>query len=120
MASYTSPLTSKVHQLTPSLVYLSTHVGEGRDTGKFEWADIHFKNITGTSRDNRLVWLDCSRTKPCHDITLEEFSVKPGKTDDAELHYVCNNAVLGGKDGLNQCHPSDSKKEGWETGPEDK
>ena len=102
------------------MVYLSTHVGEGVNTGKFEWTDIHFSNITGTSLNNRLVWLDCSSTQPCHNITFEDFNVKPGKTTDEDLHYVCNNVVLGGKDGMNGCHPSNSTKEGWQTGKEDR
>lgn len=37
--------------------------------------------------------------------------IMPGKQDHPEIHYTCNNFVLGGNDGLNQCHPSNSKLE---------
>lgn len=56
--------------------------------------------------------MDCSKAKPCWDITFKDFDVKPGKTDDEEIRYVCNNVVMGGEDGLNQCHPSNSTHEG--------
>jgi len=57
--------------------------------------------------------MDCSKAQPCWDITFKDVDIKPGKTDDEDLHYVCNNAVMGGGDGLNMCHPSNSTKEGW-------
>jgi galacturan 1,4-alpha-galacturonidase len=40
--------------------------------------------------------------------------------DAPEINYVCNNVALGGKDGLNMCHPSDSTKEGWAEVPHKK
>jgi hypothetical protein len=94
------------------LTYLDEHRGDGHDTGLFQWYDIHMSNISGTSSDNRVVWMDCSKKTPCHDITFANFHVTPGKDDDPEIHYVCNNIVLGGRDGLNECHPSESKNEG--------
>ena len=35
----------------------------------------------------------------------------PGKTDHPEITYVCNNMILDGSDGLDQCHPSNSTLE---------
>jgi galacturan 1,4-alpha-galacturonidase len=79
----------------------------------FEWKDIVFTNVTGTSSDNRVVWLDCAKSTPCKDIHFENFDVKAGKKDAKDINYVCNNVVLGGKDGLDMCHPSESRKEPW-------
>jgi galacturan 1,4-alpha-galacturonidase len=94
-----------------SLTYLLDKQHEGKDTGLFKWHNISFSNITGTSANNRIVWLDCSKAQPCWDLSFENFNVKPGKTDDEEINYVCNNVVLGGDDGLNGCHPSNSSHE---------
>lgn len=75
-------------------------------------------NISGTSALNRVVWLDCSKARPCTDFTFDDINIKPGKSDDKSLHYVCNNVVLDGENGLDACHPSGSTKEG-ERGPLD-
>lgn len=70
-------------------------------------------NVTGTSSSNRVVWIDCAKSTPCHDIRFEGFDVRPGKTEFKDINYVCNNVALGGKDGLDMCHPSESKEETW-------
>lgn len=77
----------------------------------FQWHNITIENVTGTSLNNRVVYMDCSKAMPCWDITYKDFDVKPGKTDDDDIHFVCNNVVLGGDDGLNACHPSNSEHE---------
>jgi galacturan 1,4-alpha-galacturonidase len=104
-------------KLIVSLLYLPERQGEGRDTGLFEWKDITFTNITGTSSSNRIVWLDCAKSTPCNHIQFKDFNVKAGKSDAKEINYVCNNVALGGKDGLDMCHPSESSKEGWKERP---
>ena len=73
-------------------------------------------NLSGTSGLNRVVWMDCSKAAPCHDIKFENFDVTAGTDDDSEINFVCNNVALGGGDGLNQCHPSNSKHEAWDDG----
>lgn len=103
-----------------SLIYLLDRQGEGVDTGLFEWQDIVLSNITGTSKENRVVWIDCAKSTPCHDFKFEYFDVKPGKDEDKELHFVCNNIVLSGKDGLDRCHPNYSDKEPWHKKPKEK
>jgi galacturan 1,4-alpha-galacturonidase len=75
------------------------------------WSDIHLSNFTGTAAQNRIVWMDCSKKSPCFNWTFEDINIAPGKTDHPEIHYTCNNMVLGGDDGMNKCHPSDSKLE---------
>ncbi|ORY30782.1 putative polygalacturonase [Naematelia encephala] len=100
--------------LQSDLTYLNDHRGEGHDTGLFHWSNISLSNISGTSALNRVVWLDCSKQTPCKDITFDHVKITPGKDDAPEIHYVCNNVVLGGGDGLDACHPSDSQKEGAE------
>lgn len=75
------------------------------------WKDITIKNVTGTSRGNRIFWAKCSKLSPCHDWKIEGLSLTPGKANHPEISYVCNNFVLGPQDGLNGCHPSDSDLE---------
>ena len=82
----------------------------------YRWSDITFQNITANALYNRLAWIDCPSNHPCQDFTFRDMHLTPGKTDHPEIHYVCNNVVLGGKDGLNECHPSDSKLEAKEDG----
>ena len=93
-----------------TLTYIPDVDREGKGS-KFEWYDIHFANITGTSTGNRVVWIDCPRHLPCHDFTFSDIHFTPGKTDHPEIGYVCNNFVLDGNGGLNQCHPSNSTLE---------
>ncbi|WWC58634.1 uncharacterized protein I303_101178 [Kwoniella dejecticola CBS 10117] len=93
------------------LTYLDIDRSQYTDTSLFEWSDIHLKNFTGTGLGNRLVWMNCAKATPCFDWTFEDIDLKPGKTDHPEISYTCNNVVLGGKDGLNQCHPSNSTLE---------
>jgi len=99
--------------LQSNLTYLRDQPDVGVDTGLFKWRNITFRNITGTSALNRVVFIDCSKAEPCEGFKFEGFDVKPGKDDDPDIHYVCNNVALGGRDGLNPCHPSDSNHEGW-------
>jgi galacturan 1,4-alpha-galacturonidase len=94
-----------------SLIYTLGEKGKQTDNGKFEWYDIHLSNFTGQAAWNRIAWMDCSKTRPCHDWTFDAIEIKPGKTDHPEISYVCNNFVLGGNDGLNLCHPSNSTLE---------
>jgi hypothetical protein len=97
--------------LTPtfSLTYL-TDLDHPRQ-GDFEWYDVHMHNFTGNALNNRIFWMDCPKHSPCHDFTFSDINIKPGKTDHPEIQFVCNNFVLDGKDGLDNCHPSDSKLE---------
>ncbi|ORX36062.1 putative polygalacturonase [Kockovaella imperatae] len=100
--------------LQSTLTYLSNVT---LSPGNFEWSDLHFRNITAMSKYNRLIWLDCPAQHPCRNFTFRDMHLIPGATDHPELRYVCNNVVLGGKDGLNECHPSDSmlerREDGW-------
>ncbi|WVQ82697.1 hypothetical protein IAT38_004829 [Cryptococcus sp. DSM 104549] len=93
------------------LTYLEFDREQYTEKGLFEWTDIHLKNFTGQATANRIGWFACSKLQPCHGWTFQDIDIKPGKTDHPEIQYTCNNFVLGGKDGLNQCHPSDSKLE---------
>ncbi|KAK8866057.1 hypothetical protein IAR55_001208 [Kwoniella newhampshirensis] len=93
------------------LTYLELNREKYADSGLFEWTDIHLKNFTGNALYNRVAWMSCSKLTPCHDWTFEDIDIKPGKKDHPEISYTCNNFVLGGKDGLNQCHPSNSTLE---------
>ncbi|ADV21054.1 polygalacturonase, putative [Cryptococcus gattii WM276] len=93
------------------LTYLTLDREKYADSGLFEWYDIHLKNFTGKALRNRIAWMSCSKLTPCHDWTFEGIDIMPGKRDHPEIHYTCNNFVLGGNDGLNQCHPSNSKLE---------
>ncbi|ODN84612.1 hypothetical protein L202_00523 [Cryptococcus amylolentus CBS 6039] len=90
------------------LTYLEMERDKYSDTGLFEWYDIHLQNFTGTALANRVAWMSCSKLTPCHDWTFKDIAIEPGKNDHPEIQYTCNNFVLGGKDGLNQCHPSNS------------
>ncbi|KAL7419435.1 hypothetical protein Q5752_006273 [Cryptotrichosporon argae] len=94
-----------------SLTYTDSERGKHPDTGTFEWADIHLANFTGSAKMNRVVWADCSKARPCERWTFDGIDITPGKTDKPELAWVCNNFVLGGNDGLPQCHPSNSTDE---------
>jgi hypothetical protein len=85
-------------------------------TDESSWYDIHFENVTGTAKNNRIVWLDCPKNRPCYDITFKDISIQPGKTDHPEIGFVCNNVVMDGGDGLNRCHPSNSTLEGGDDG----
>ncbi|WWD09559.1 hypothetical protein V865_007686 [Kwoniella europaea PYCC6329] len=93
------------------LTYLEFNRKQYADSGLFEWSDIHLKNFTGTALANRVAWMSCSKITPCHDWTFEDIDIRPGKEDHPEIHYTCNNFVLGGNDGLSQCHPSNSTLE---------
>ncbi|ORY24488.1 putative polygalacturonase [Naematelia encephala] len=90
------------------LTYLEDERGKHQGSDLFSFSDIHVSNITGTCRGNRLAYLNCAKTSPCSNWTFADFDVQPGKTDHPELAFTCNNFVLGGDDGLNQCHPSNS------------
>ncbi|KAK4688418.1 hypothetical protein P7C73_g1690, partial [Tremellales sp. Uapishka_1] len=96
--------------VTSALTYLEEKY-RVPDTGTFQWYDIHLSNFTGTASGNRVVWMDCSKAAPCHDWTFDRIDIQPEKTDHKEIEYVCNNFVLGGRDGLPGCHPSSSKRE---------
>jgi len=101
--------------VTSTIVYIQGDDAVNRtkfeNTGTYEWKDITIKNVTGTSRGNRIFWATCSKLAPCHDWKVEDLHLTPGKTDHPEIGYVCNNFVLGPRDGLNDCHPSDSDLE---------
>lgn len=76
------------------------------------WYDIHLSNFTGSGTGNRLFWMDCAKDLPCHHWTFANMSgLLPGRTDHPEISYVCNNFVLSGDDGLDECHPSSSTLE---------
>lgn len=94
-----------------SLTYLYDHAHIGRNTGLFNWHGILFENITGTAERNRVVNLDCSKKTPCYDIVFRGVNVKPGKTDDPSINFVCNNVIMDAEEGLQQCHPSNSTRE---------
>lgn len=55
--------------------------------------------------------MDCSKKSPCFDWSFDNIDIVPGKNDHPEIQYVCNNMVLGGEDGMNHCHPSNSTLE---------
>ncbi|ORY33759.1 putative polygalacturonase [Naematelia encephala] len=95
-----------------TLTYLPDVKG-GADipSSTFSWYDIHLSNFTGNGSGNRLVWMDCSKLRPCHGWTFDHIDLKPGKDDHPEISYVCNNFLLDGTEGLNQCHPSNSTLE---------
>ncbi|WVR06009.1 hypothetical protein IAU60_003037 [Kwoniella sp. DSM 27419] len=76
-----------------------------------EWSDIHLHNFTGNALYNRVAWMSCSKLTPCHDWTFSGIDIQPGKRDHPEISFTCNNFVLGGSDGLSQCHPSNSTLE---------
>lgn len=95
-----------------TLTYLPDVKGKPDIKGSlFEWSDIVFDNFTGTATGNRVVWMDCPKHLPCHDFTFRNVDIKPGKTDHPEISFVCNNIVMDGQDGLQQCHPSNSTLE---------
>ncbi|WWC66403.1 uncharacterized protein I206_100305 [Kwoniella pini CBS 10737] len=93
------------------LTYLDIDRSKYLDTSLFEWSNIHLRNFTGNSLANRIAWISCSKATPCFDFTFQDINIKPGRTDHPEIAYTCNNMVLGGNDGLNQCHPSNSTLE---------
>lgn len=103
-------VSSFVPLLTNSLTYLDGEHGKNKDTGTFKWSHVNITNISGTSKGNRVVWMDCSAAEPCTHFNFTNIDVVPGKKDNQEIAYVCNNMkhIVGN---LRDCHPNNSTDE---------
>lgn len=100
-----------LHPVSPSdrsLTYLESEHGKYKDTSTFEWSHINITNVYGTGLANRLVWLDCSESAPCHHWKFKNITLVPGKQDNPDINYVCNHVEK--VKGI-ECHPNDSDDE---------
>ena len=75
------------------------------------WDDFTLTNWTGTAFRNRVVDLDCSSNHPCTGWRFNNFNITPGLSNETRISYFCNNMVINGSSGLDQCHPGTSDHE---------
>ena len=70
---------------------------------QFQVRDVNIEGLKGTTKDRRVVSLQCSAVAPCTDIALSDVDVRFAGNGSTVPNYLCGN-VVGNK--------------GWEcTGP---
>lgn len=88
---------SDVH---PSLTYSKLNMSYA-NTSTFVWDDIHFVNISGTSRTAKVVDFECSSKAPCTGWSFEDIDLAAANNTNSSDSYICQNLNATG---LGQCH----------------